>query len=182
MRSFMILAAFGAGLCALLAPSLATAQDTPAAEQGFGDWVLRCRAGRAEGEAAAAETCEITQEFKQAETGQRVIALGLRAQDQDAMLTIVAPLGVTLSQGLTLEADGEALLALPFARCVPQGCITFGPLKAEDITRMAKSEALAAVMAVSAADGAQQALSITLSGNGLGDAWQALQEQQPAAE
>lgn len=131
------------------------------------DWVLRC------GSPMGTRLCEVTQEMNDRQSGKRVMAVGLRRDGagNGAAMTIVAPLGIRLSSGIKLAAEGgpggPLSLTLPFATCLPNGCIVQQSLSAAQVAAMAGSTALTA--AFQTPD--QKTLTVNLSPKGLGEAW-----------
>jgi len=82
------------------------------------DWSVRCF--RVDSPAP----CDVLQVGTSSETQQRVLLISIAyvpSRDAYAM-QIIVPLGVELSQGLTLAAGEASLTNLPFTRCERDGC------------------------------------------------------------
>ncbi|WBU61209.1 invasion associated locus B family protein [Paracoccus albus] len=105
------------------------------------DWIVRCQ------DAPGGRLCEMTQEHNDRASGRRVLALGIkRLEENSAQLTIVAPLGLKTSEGVTLSGPGDYSLALPFETCLPSGCIVSQQLNAADISTLLEQAELTATM------------------------------------
>jgi invasion protein IalB len=114
---------------AAAAPALPAAPPAPAATQPavdpnlvvnepHEDWSVRCF--RVESPAP----CDVLQVGTSSETQQRVLLISIAyvpSRDGYAM-QIIVPLGVELSQGLTLAAGEASLTGLRFTRCERDGC------------------------------------------------------------
>jgi invasion protein IalB len=112
-----------------VAPALPAAPPAPAAappavdpnlvvNEAQEDWSVRCF--RVESPAP----CDVLQIGTSSETQQRVLLISIAyvpSRDAYAM-QIIVPLGVELSQGLTLAAGEASLTSLRFTRCERDGC------------------------------------------------------------
>ncbi len=99
-----------------------------------GDWALEC--GSPQG--STARVCLMTQDLKNPKDGNSVMRVALikPAKGPDALLRVVAPLGVWLRPGVQLSVDGGAKQELAFDFCFREGCIAQIPLSAGLINQM----------------------------------------------
>lgn len=104
----------------------------------FGDWGMTCpEAG--EGEAEAAADCRLIQsavvnvEAKDGEgtRAHRVMLtiVGFVADQDEPVLSVIVPLGVLLTPGVVLEAEGYDKLRMPLQRCDGNGCLAVLQMK-----------------------------------------------------
>lgn len=143
-----------------------------AVEETYQDWVVTCEF-IAQVEAAATEqVCQMRQ-IIQADVGQTMISVALQMQDDssDAMLSLVVPFGLLVSEPLTVDLAQVRLLALDFLTCLPRGCIVIAPITRETAVQMASHDM--AVITMIMGDGAP--LSATLSFKGFADSWNRIQ-------
>lgn len=121
-------------------------------------WVKRC-----EGEGAA-QTCEMVQRLMDQESQSRVleVAIGFPAGIDSARGVIILPLGVDLSQPLTLSIDGGAPLGFKVRYCLGDGCYAFLTLPADVLTNMKKGSL--GVLAFKTFDGQPGRLPLSLEG------------------
>lgn len=103
------------------------ANDAPnTVSETYQDWIVRCTTVAGAAGAPAARTCEMVQDIRKREGGERVLAvlIGYKTGEKPK-LTLLAPLGLALPQGikLSLDAEQKPLVDLSFATCVAAGCI-----------------------------------------------------------
>ena len=173
---------------AALGPLPATAQtggDGPdLLVETYRDWVVRCApVAPAQGVAPAADAqpparlCEIAQELGQADSGQRVLQLEFQADGDGARLTVVAPFGLRLADGVGLAlsdtpptaeglaaATGQAtpFIVIPFRTCLPQGCIAEAAMDGAMLAELGAGAGLLVILTTD--DGALATLPISLAG------------------
>lgn len=160
-----------AGLAALLISAAAA----PAQEEGpdtlterYRDWVVRCV-----GAGAVGRSCEMTQELRQRDSGQRVLALAVQRGEGDAgQITAIGPFGVRLAEGLALaEPEGGAVLAeLPFVTCMPDGCIAARTIDAPLLEALRAGTAIEARLVAMSSETVRLSLSLM----GFTAAWERL--------
>lgn len=143
--------------------------------ESFGDWVVRCAAVTSEGGDASApiagRICEMTQEHSDRASGMRVLAIGIGAIDGGAGLTLVAPFGLKLAEGLLLENGPGYRKQFEFETCLPAGCVVRSELSATEIDDLTSQQTLSVTMI--STDGS--ALGVALSTDGMRDSWERLQ-------
>lgn len=164
-------AIFGSGL-ALMA-GVAMAQDTgggqpDSLQETYRDWLVRCARVADAATGAEARACEVSQELIQAETGQRILSAAFRREaDGTAALTLIAPFGLNLADGVTLSVDGAELARIPFRTCLPRGCIATATLDSAALDRLGAGTQTGIGLV---ADGGEP-LALNLSLAGFADAW-----------
>jgi invasion protein IalB len=155
----------------------ATAEAPTSLTETYRDWVVRCAtAPSVEGQTASpVRICEMTQELRQQDSGQRVLALSViqSADDADtASLTLVSPFGLLLSAGIQIEVSEAALLDMAFRTCLPAGCIALSDLTADQIGTLAEGETATVILT----DTNGQTLRLDVSLAGFTAAWNRLKE------
>jgi len=153
-------------LCGPVQAQEATSEAPTSLTETYRDWVVRCVTQPAlEGQTAAARICEMTQELRQQDSGQRILALSViqSADDADtASLTIVSPFGLLLSAGIQIEVSEAALLDIGFRTCLPAGCIALSDLTADQISALAAGET--ATVGLTDTNGQSLRLDVSLAG------------------
>ena len=134
----------------------------------YSDWIVRCVA------TDNTRVCEMTQELRQQDGGQRVLAASLRpgADGSDgANLTVIAPFGLNLSEGLQISITEEAnLLSMGFLTCLPVGCVATQEINADQLSALKDGETVSVRMTNTDA----QQINVSLSLAGFTDAWNRL--------
>ena len=161
-------------LCGLATAAPAQGEGPDTLVETYRDWVVRCVAD------AGGRVCEMTQELRQREGGQRVLALGVRRAPEgeaaEGQLTAVGPFGVRLADGLVLAlpsenaAPGDALARLPFVTCLPDGCVAVLPVEPALLEALRAAPSVEAVLTDLGGD----SLRVSLSLAGFGAAWDRL--------
>lgn len=149
-----------------------TATETPSSlTETYGDWVVRCVSPAAvEGQPAPARVCEMTQELQQKNTGQRVLAVSVQKADPATRLTVVAPFGLLLSEGVKVSVADKELLSANFRTCLPGGCIAVSDLDEAALTALAAGDQAVVAMV----DTNAQPVNINVSLAGFTNAWNRL--------
>lgn len=161
----------------ILSASIANAQtEQPKPNQLseiYGAWTVKCQKGT---DTASPRQCEITQERRQSESNQLVVALSYRVlPDEGAQVLVIAPFGLRLSEGVRyLNKDGATIWSGPFQTCVPTGCISVPQLTADEMNAVLSTDA--PQVSFVANDG--KPLSVQIDLNGLADAWKRLNALQ----
>ena len=107
----------------------------------------------------------MTQELRQKSTNQRVLALAVQPgqkSDEGGNLTVVAPFGLDLKQGVKIELGKVSLLSMAFQTCLPGGCIATGKLTSQQLNTLAKKDK--ATVTMTNTNGQPLHLDISLSG------------------
>ncbi len=114
---------FGRVVPLLLVGVLCGALSAQAAESAKGpEWVKKC--GK---EADGTEVCVVRQ-LVLAEPQHRPVLLtqfGYTGPKHKPRLILSAPLGVLLTEGITISVDKKKPLTAPFEVCTPEGCLSF---------------------------------------------------------
>jgi len=69
-----------------------------------------------------------------------------------AVLDVITPLGVVLTEGLSISIDGDRKESAPFQVCTEQGCLVREPVDDELIARLKRGNK-AAVSVIAASQG-----------------------------
>ncbi|MEM0978223.1 MAG: invasion associated locus B family protein [Pseudomonadota bacterium] len=150
-------------------PVAQTAPNTPEPAAVFGEWEQRCVG---EGDT---EKCVLVQ-FGKTDEGEILSRLTIEALPEGAQaaagLTIIAPLGVLLQAGMTLQIDDGRLNRYPFAVCERDGCLAQFGLTATEVEVMKAGE-LMRLGIVGA--GSQEPIMLNISLDQFSEAWDALQ-------
>jgi invasion protein IalB len=151
-------------LTAAMAAIAAAGANGPASAQGqvkavHGDWEIRCDTPAG----ARDEQCALTQYVLAADQeniGLNVILL--KTADQKArLLRVIAPLGVILPRGLTLQIDDERIGVAEFIRCLPEGCMAEVLLEDALLDQMRKGTTATFIVYQSVEDGIGIPISLT---------------------
>lgn len=104
----------------------AQAQDTAAESPivgTYGVWQLVCQTIKAEGQSDG-RICFLSQDRKQADTGQRVVLINIfAAEENKKVMRLTLPFGLELQAGVSLELDAENKVSGKFSTCLPSGCL-----------------------------------------------------------
>lgn len=156
----------------------AVAQDTSSKpdvlSETYRDWIVICRNAPAQGDQPGPRLCEMTQELRQQENAQRVLAIALRPEEEAGAgsFTMVTPFGLKVSEQVVMEIDGVTVVQAPFQTCLPEGCIVQARIEPDGIEIMRKdSSAIMKLPIISGAD-----LEVTISLLGFSAAWNRLSE------
>jgi invasion protein IalB len=114
----------------------------------------------------------MTQELTQQGTGQRVLAISLQSTEAGGRVTVVAPFGLLLSAGLTMDVAEVPLMEAAFRTCLPAGCIVVGDLDQAGVDLLAGGNT--AKVRMRSQDGDDLALDVSLTG--FTAAWNRLME------
>lgn len=161
-----------AGLAVALTASTVAAQSAGGGpdliEETYRDWILRCETVAGDPQTTLhTQVCEMAQELSEAEASQRVLRTSLLATNDGPVLTLLAPFGLRLSEGVTLSAGEQVIATLPFRTCLPHGCIATAQL---DPTTLARLEAGGMIDVVLIADAGQPVV-LAVSLDGFRAAW-----------
>lgn len=133
---------------------LAALMCLPAAAQAESAWVKRCEGA----------TCEIVQRLMDQESGARVLemAVGFPAGKDSARGVVILPLGVDLSQPMSLRIDEGEPLGFKVRYCLSDGCYAFLTLPPDVLAGMKKGAL--GVMIFKTFDGQPGKLPLSLEG------------------
>lgn len=162
-------------VCLVLAPVMGAAQDAPdALTENYRDWVLICQNSANAETVQTGRLCEITQELRQAESGQRVLRITLTQSsdpsEDGVTLTLITPLGVRLADGVSLTLAEDDVAGAAFQTCLPAGCIATATLSPGIMERLARGGTATIGMFSTSGDRAQFEISL----QGLSAAWRRL--------
>ncbi len=147
-------------------------------DEVFGDWQREClRIPGNEGPVP----CQITQFLREEPEGAPVgkVSIGKLPEGSDAAAgsMIIVPLGVLLTQQMTVGVDSATPKRYPFRFCDPNGCVSqIGYTNAEVEAFKAGVEATVTVVPTAAPD---QKVELPLSLSGFTDAWNSLEAPVP---
>lgn len=137
----------------------------------YRDWVMRCVQAQPQDAAPAGRVCEMTQELSHTDSGQRVLVAAVQATGTGtAALTLIAPFGLRLGEGIVIRVGGQDMATIPFRTCLPQGCIADMELDGAALDQLRMGAEGQVVMVT---DGGQD-LSLTVSLAGFSAAWSRL--------
>lgn len=139
----------------------ADAQDDIEREK-FGDWDVACPPD--------GKNCAMAQ-IGNDEGGTPVLEMVVRKLSEPlevgdrtavAVLDVITPLGVVLTEGLSVTIDGGRKESAPFQICTEQGCLVREPVDNDLITRLKRGRS--AVISVVAANQGEVKATLSLSG------------------
>ncbi len=131
----------------------------PSLEEAHGDWLVRCFG---EGDE---RRCDIAQQQHQRETNKMVLAVELEA-GADGILAgaMIVPFGLRLPDGVVMQVDERpASRPIPFATCLPVGCLVPLRFTAKGVEVLRAGQALK-LNAITHEGGNQVGLTISLRG------------------
>jgi invasion protein IalB len=161
----------------------ASDEDARLAET-FGNWTVGCQQQPVQASRASDATgpsCQMSQELRNADNGQRVLAMALPAvaAPSGANALIVAPFGLKLDAGIAIEVDGDALVVVPFQTCLPVGCLAQLSLDETQLERLGRGRTATVTMTV--VDGGEP-LRLDISLDGFAEAYERLTAPEQATE
>jgi invasion protein IalB len=144
-------------------PSLQTGEPVTAASRTkYGAWEVAC--------GPDGKNCAMAQIGNDA-GGTPVLEMVVRKLEEPlevgertaiAVLDVITPLGVVLTEGLAVKIDGGKEESAPFQICTEQGCLVREPIDNELVTRLKRGNN--AVVSVIAANQGEVSASLSLSG------------------
>lgn len=137
----------------------------------YGDWAVRCQPSQ--DASGTTSVCEIYQELRQQDSGQRVLSIGIVSTGDVATATIIAPFGIRLESGLKLTLGGALLQDAVFETCMPAGCVAKTEMTPDTIERMKQGNTVEAIMTAHATS---EQVSVSVSLKGFTMAWKRLGE------
>jgi len=139
------------------------AQDSSVVKATHGDWEIRC---------ASPDTnlCAMTQSFTDAEghaiVNVKILKLASQALKDGtkipAQMEILVPLGVVLTNGLSVQVDSQQNRTAPYRFCVQSGCRVLEPITEGYIAEL--KNGVAAKISFRSVDGKAREASISLKG------------------
>jgi invasion protein IalB len=160
---------FLVGFAGVMSAPLAFAQNPDSLSETYKDWIVTCTTSAPQDGQPAVQSCEMTQEQKQQDSGQRVLAVALRpsAEAGGAEMTLVLPFGLKLAFGVQISVADVPMVDEAFKTCLPAGCIVQTTLSAEVVTALLASETATISMTTTA----DEKLDLSVSLQGFGAAW-----------
>jgi invasion protein IalB len=118
-------------------------------QETYDDWMVQCHTVAKED--IKTKSCEMSQELRQKDSNQRVLAIGIvpASGDLKTRATVIAPFGLLLANGLAVEVAEKELMRGTFKTCLPAGCIVEINLSDELIKTLAANEKASVVMTAS---------------------------------
>ena len=129
-----------------------------------GDWEVACAPGGAKGGCAMAQIGNDATGTPVLEMVVRKLPEPLEVNEQTAVavLDVITPLGVVLTEGLTMKIDGGPDESAAFQICTEQGCLVREPVGDDLITRLKRGSV--AKVSVFAANQGEVTSDISLKG------------------
>lgn len=122
-------------------------QSTPSElSETYGSWIVKCQSRLIAEKPQQKMLCEMVQELFQRDTGQRVLALSVQTDADNALITLVAPFGLLLAAGIEVSVSGQPLFKSDFSTCLPAGCIAAAPLKLSEMETISSYSELSVKM------------------------------------
>lgn len=139
----------------------------------YSDWKVNCVQNGADA-GGRRRSCEMVQELTQRETGKRFLVISLRPKGEGALVSVLAPFGLLLSDGIRVDFSEEALFSVPFHTCVSVGCIGAVEVPIPIIATLAAGDAVDVKMTGTSllpGDGDDRDIRVTISLIGFTAAW-----------
>ena len=108
----------------------------------YRDWVVVCQSRNPQEGQPVERQCEMTQELRQQEGGQRVLSIALRPEGDAGLLTMITPFGLNVRDQVAIEVDGVTIIQAPFQTCLPAGCIVQAQIDQTSLDAMRAGEAV----------------------------------------
>ena len=129
------------GSLALALPASAQESEGPdRLNETYRDWVVQCvtqAVSQPQDGAASTRVCEMVQQLSQRESGQRVLTVGLRrTEGGGTAMTVIAPFGVLLSDGVRIRLEDTDVIQMGFLTCLSNGCIANADLESDAVAAM----------------------------------------------
>jgi invasion protein IalB len=168
------------------APTVTTTQSSVAPPSSTGspqrttatydDWIIECETQVGTPPRKVCEMAQTTQVNIQGKTQPfSRVAIGQLAKDKPVILVIQLPVNVSFATKVHVRAsDNDPGVDVPFARCVPNGCFAELDLK-DDILKKFRVATAAGKLVF--ADAGSRNLSLPISFNGFGRAFDALMRE-----
>lgn len=131
-------------------------------KQDFTDWQMRCLKTELD-----SDPCELFQELKNAQGTpiSQVTFSAVDAGDITAIATVMMPLETDLLHGLTMQIDTGTEQKIPFATCIPVGCMARIALSEKDLGLFKRGKAAKmSVLPFLAPPEAKENLNLSLAG------------------
>lgn len=167
----VLLAASCLYMTALSSASYAQEEQPTSMQETYDDWMVQCQTVVVADKKT--KNCEMSQELRQKDSNQRVLAIGIvpAGGDKETSATIIAPFGLALAEGLSVEVADKELVRGVYKTCIPAGCIVEVKLPTEMIKTLALNEKATVVMTAS---GTGQPMRTNVSLKGFLKAWNRL--------
>lgn len=139
----------------------------------YGDWIVQCETSAQE---PAKKVCEMMQttQVQGSNAPFSRVAVGHPAKGQPVKVVAQVPVNASFAREVRIQAAADAVLAAPFARCIPNGC--FAEFEAKDDV-MKKFRAAAGAGKLSFADAGGREIDVPLSFKGFNQAFEALAKE-----
>jgi invasion protein IalB len=128
-------------LLLLLAVSPASAEegaDASETTERFGAWTVRC----IDRQGTEAKACEVVVAIQGQAGLFAQVALGRPGGTREMLMVVRTPLGVMVSQPVTVtpQGDGNTAVELAFVTCLADGCIAQATVAGDWLTKLTKQE------------------------------------------
>lgn len=135
-------------------------QGPTSLSETYDAWTVQC-ANQQQGEATR-RLCQMSQTLLQKESQQRVLTFALRRSEDRAIVTLVLPFGLLLSEGFRIQIADEEILRGDYRTCLPAGCIAETEISAEAISQLEAAETVSVL--ITATSGQEIKTDISLKG------------------
>ncbi len=126
----------------------------------YRDWIVQCVSQAQNG---GARVCEMVQQLSQREGGQRVLTAAVRSPGNGTtQMTLIAPFGLLLSEGVSVRLGDQEVLRGTFLTCLSNGCIANLDVPADAVSALAR--ATAATVRMTSVQGAPFEIEVSLMG------------------
>jgi invasion protein IalB len=142
MQAHAAVLAGALALCSTSAFGQVATSGPDALSETYRDWIVTCRSVPADAEQTPSRLCEMTQELRQQQGGQRVLSVSLRlgAASDVALLTMITPFGLDVAGQVVIRTGDTQIAQQPFDTCIPAGCVVQGQLGSEALLAMRRGE------------------------------------------
>ncbi len=175
-----ILGSFALGAClSAFAGASAFATEPDSSSLSYQDWTVNCAnptiPADPKAAPAGAPVCEMVQSFMEKDNHRLVarIAIGRPKAGADMRLVILAPVGVWLPDGASLNVSDKVQAKAPFLRCSPAACFAEIDAKKDFLEGAKTAEKMTLVFS----GGANQPVTMNVSTKGFAAALAALDKK-----
>ncbi len=152
----------------LPAPTIDTPQRTTAT---YEDWIVQCETRAGSPPEKLCDMAQVTQVQGRNAPFSRV-AIARPVRGQPIKLVVQVPVNASFATSVRIQAgEGDAGLAVPFARCMPAGCFADFDLKEEALRKFRSASSTGKL---TFADAGGHAIAVPLSFKGFAQAFDAL--------
>lgn len=96
----------------------ATAQSPDSLSETYATWTIQCASA-----GDAGRRCAMSQTLQREGGNERILLIEFSLQKGATVLTMIAPFGLAVAEGATLQTDEDTPRKVPFFTCLPRGCV-----------------------------------------------------------